>query len=338
MKFEYVLSTLLATAALTEASPINIFKKAKSHTTSTSTKQSLPIHSVRTLNETYHNKTNISSQPETLQYIIAGGQLTKSNSTLYSNFTEVSNSTRGLNFTELYDVAQNINATLGCSQTKAGVVVTNENNIEALGFLSSLLFESKKPIVISEDASLAAIVANDTSAASRGPLVVKNNGFIYAGALAPSSDAASAPLGFVSGEQVNFFYEPSLPSIISENSTIRTNYTNFTSLNVNEDGSVPLVPIVYDGDYSPLLIEGLAAEVQGLVVVSANATSSVITSDTLPIVYTSPDAPFTAVTEKDVPEGAIAGGYLTPAKAQVLLSVAYANGVTDITSLKKVFA
>lgn len=326
MKFEYVFSTLLATAALTEASPVNIFKR------------NLAVHNVHSLNETYYNKTNTSSQPETLQYVIAGSRLAESNSTLYSNFTEVSNSSRGLNFTELYDVAQNINTTLGYSQTKAGVVVTNENTIESLGFLSSLLFESEKPIVIGEDASLAAIVANNTNAASRGPLVVKNNGYIYAGALAPSSDAAGVPLGFVSGEQVNFFYEPCLPSIIAENSTIRTNYTNFTSLDVTKYGVAPMVPIVYDADYSSLLIEGLAAEIQGLVVVSANATASTITSDTLPVVYTSPDAPFAAVTEKDVPEGAIAGGNLTPVKAQVLLSVAYANGVTDVESLKKVFA
>lgn len=336
MKFEYILSTLLATASITEASPIDLFKTH--HTTSTVSEQSVVTNSVHHLNETYYNRTNTSSQPETLQFIVAGGKLTKTNHTLYNNFTELSNSTRGLNFTQLYDVAQSINATLGYSQSKAGVVITNENTIESLGFLSSLLFESKKPIVIGEDASLAAVVANDTNAASRGPLVVSNNGLIYAGALAPSSDGAGVPMGVVSGGNVTFFYEPSLPSLVAENSTIRTNYTNFTSLNVIKDHAAPVVPIIYDADYSSLLIEGLATEVQGLVVVSANATASTITSKTLPIVYTSPDAPFALVTENDVPEGAIAGGYLTPTKAQVLLSVAYANGVTDIESLKKIFA
>lgn len=324
MKFDYILSALLATATLTEASPIDFLRKAK--------------RPARKASETYQNKTN-TTEPETLQYIVAGGAVPKTNHTLYSNFTEVSNSSsRGLNFTELYDVAQSINTTLGYSQSKAGVVITNENSVESLGFLSSLLFKSEKPIVIAEDATLAAVVANDTAAASRGPLVVKKNGLIYAGALAPSTKAPGIPLGAVSGNQVNFFYEPSLPSIIAENSTIRTNYTNFTTLYVDEYVQAPVVPIIYDADYSSLLIEGLAAEVQGLVVVSANATASTITSETLPIVYTSPNAPFTSVTEEDIPEGTIAGGYLTPAKAQVLLTVAYANGVTDIESLKKVFA
>lgn len=331
MKFDLVLSTLLATAAVTEASPVDFLRKAKPHTPA--------AHPFKKVGESFQNKTNVSTTPETLQYIVAGGQVPKTNHTVFNNFTEVSNSSsRGLNFTELYDVAQNINTTLGYKQTKAGVVVTNENTIESLGFLSSLLFQSEKPIVIGEDANLAAVVANDTTAASRGTLVVKKDGLIYAGALAPSTKTAGVPLGFVSEDKVTFFYEPSLPSIIAENSTIRTNYTNFTTLNSVAGGFAPVVPIIYDADYSETLIQGLATQVQGLVVVSANATASSISSDVLPIVYTSPDAPLASVTEKDIPAGAIAGGYLTPAKAQILLSVAYANGVTDIESLKKVFA
>lgn len=340
MKFEYILSTLLATATLTEASPIGFFRRAKKTTSSTTSKKaSFQTHAAKQAQTAaFHNYTNTTT-PETIQYIVAGGEVAKTNHTLYNNFTEISNSSsRGLNFTELYDVVQSIDTTLSYSTSKAGVVVTNENSIESLGFLSSLLFDSKKPIVIGEDSILAGIVANSTEAASRGPLVVKPNGLIYAAALAPSTKAPGVPIGVVSGSEVTFFYEPSLPSIIAENSTIRTNYTNFTSLYVDKYVSAPVVPIIYDADYSSLLIQGLAAEVQGLVVVSANATASSITSETLPIVFASPNAPFTSVTEKDVPEGTIAGGYLTPAKAQVLLSVAYANGVTDIESLRNVFA
>lgn len=74
-----------------------------------------------------------------------------------------------------------------------------------------------------------------------------------------------------------------------------------------------------------------------MIVVSTNTTSSTNTSKNLPIVYTSPDTPFTVITETDVPEGIIGGGHLTPVKAQVLLPFACTNGVIDINFLKNVF-
>lgn len=125
--------------------------------------------------------------------------------------------------------------------------------------------------------------------------------------------------------------------LLRKKTTIRINYTNFTSLNIVKEHAAPVVSKIYHAAFSSLLIEWLTTEVQGLIVVSTNTTSSTDTSKTLSIVYTSPNTPFTVITEKDVPEGIIAGGPLTPVKAQVLLPFACTNGVIDINFLKNVF-
>lgn len=109
--------------------------------TFTTTLQSVQTYRINDLHETYYNKTIISSQLEILQYFVADGQLTKTNYTLYNNFTKIANSTRRFNLTQFYGVARNLNVTVGYSQTKTSDIITNENTIESSGFLSSLLFE-----------------------------------------------------------------------------------------------------------------------------------------------------------------------------------------------------
>ncbi|KAL3232438.1 Sporulation-specific wall maturation protein [Nakaseomyces bracarensis] len=370
MKFQTALTAMLAASAI--ASPIDgLFNDKKKKTTSTSTHgKQLPTalaallggnSNTTSTNSTVSNTTNSSMTNSTmsnmtnmtnsttaeipqLQVIYTGGRVpimsNMSNATFHTNSTKLFNATNALNITELYSVAANINETLANNNTMGAVVVSNAKSLESLGFFSSIVLDSEKPIVISEVEELALCVANDTGAMGRGALVVTKNGIIYSGVFTPSSATSigGIPVGVVDdAKKVNWYLAPSVPALVHNNGTIRTNYTNFTSTDVF---NVPLVPIVYDGGYSSSLISSLASSVNGLVVVSSgssNSTTSTIESAEIPIVYADESALFSPVSTKDVPENSISGGYLSPIKAQILLSIAAANGVTTDESLSAIF-
>ena len=105
-------------------------------TTFTSTLQSVQTYSINNLHETYYNKTNISSQPEISQYFVADGQLTRTNYILYNNFTKIANSTRRFNLTQFYDVARNLNVTVGYSQTKTSDIIVEFSRLDQKLYLT----------------------------------------------------------------------------------------------------------------------------------------------------------------------------------------------------------
>lgn len=374
MKLEFVLAALLTSSAVVEAVPFGLLKRAKpsadtksasnalealltktfdehNSTATTATKvnatTSIGNSTVSSSNRTrpsynhtgYSNGTNTSITEPTLQYIISGGKVPINNSSSATNYTKVSNSTRSLNITELYGVASKINETISSDDVKGAVVVANSNSLEGLGFLTDLIFNEDKPIVISEDPKLGAVVADDEASEGRGTIVVDKSGLIYQGSLAPGEKCVGIPIGIVVGDKVQYYYDNALESPwFGNDSTITANFTDFTNIVDFEDTSAPIVPIIFDGDYSTDLVDELSDKIQGLVVITTNATESSIVSLSLPIVYTSDKAPFDIISSDDVPEGTIGGGVLTATKAQLLLSVAIANGVDDVDTLKEVFA
>lgn len=293
----------------------------------------------RASNATY-NATNTSSVGGTkLKVIVAGGTVPRSNYTTSPdvNITTLFNASSALNATQLYQIASDINSTFEDEEYKGVVITGNEGSLESLGFFTSLIIHSAKPVVVTQDALHGIIVANSTEAAGRGSLVVWKD-WIFSGVLASTGGPKIGIIGSINEDHtVTWFYDPALPSLIGKHSAIRNNYTNFTNTEVQSE---PVIPIVYDDDYDSSLLQSLSGQVSGVVVVSSgNSTESVFGSSnsSLPIVY-SYDGAFGSVSKENIPEGTIASGYLDPLKSKLLLSVAVANGVTDTTALQHIFS
>lgn len=291
------------------------------------------------------NHSNVSAGPDSsigtkLKVFVTGGDV----SLLQTNSSGVEtqtlfNSSQALNVTQLYDVASQVNETLEDDTYHGVVIVSNKRSVESLSFFSSVVFETNKTVVVSEDAYSAVQVALDYSSQYRGVLTVaKKSGVIYSGVFAPVGPRASGvPVGILANDQVTWFFEASSPELVAPGSALRTNYS-LTETNVS---STPVVPIVYDGDYSQDLVESLSDSIDGLVVAvsgfATNSSSSTLTSSELPIVYAQASSDIAFVGTDDVPEGAIPAGYLSPLKAQLLVSIAVANNVSDPQSIESLF-
>ncbi|CAI4035954.1 hypothetical protein SMKI_14G1640 [Saccharomyces mikatae IFO 1815] len=353
MKFQVVLSTLLACSSAVVASPIeNLFRyKSTKASHGKGINSTLPTwNGSNTSNVTYANETNSTSNTTTsessqLQIIVTGGQVPITNSSLtHTNYTRLFNSSSALNITELYNVARVVNETIQDKSSSGAVVVTNAKSLEAVSFFLSIVFDTNKPVIVTEDSAYAIPVVNDKNAAKRGVLSVTSDKLVYSGVFTPPtacSYGAGLPVAIVDDQdEVKWFFGASKPTLISSSSVIRKEYRNFTSPFGLLENGVPIVPIVYDGGYSSSLIDSLSSAVQGLVVVSSgstNSTSSSIESTKIPVVYAQANTPLNFIDNKDVPKSAVGAGYLSPIKAQILLSIAALNGVTSKSALENIF-
>lgn len=268
---------------------------------------------------------------------VTGGTVGLTNSSDVSVVT-LYNSSQALNISQLYSLAGRVNDTLGQGSTQSVVIVSNQESLEPLGIFTSLVFNTDKPIVITQNGARGAAIAKQTSASARGPLVVGDNKLIYPGVFAPTGDESSscAAVGVASdSSNVTWFFENSVPALVSPSSALKQNYTNFTNYDVT---TAPVVPIIYDGAYSSQLISSLPSA-SGFVVVSSgsNSTLSSVRNSSSPIVFAEAGANLHYVGKEDVPSNTIPAGYLSPVKAQILLSVAAANGVTDQKALRSLF-
>lgn len=273
-----------------------------------------------------------------LQIFITGGEVP-----ITSNYstTTIFNNTGILNLTQLYQVGSTVNSSLGSDQTKGIVIIASKKSFESLSFFSSIVFDTNKTIVITDDIFLGIAVANDQGAGGRGPLVVGKNKVIYAGSLPPFG----VPVGVI-GDNLEpyWFFTAQQTTLFLSNSTLRTNFSNFTTTNSSSQVSVP---IVYEEGISGGISNTFSSSTQisGLVVISSgslNSTSSSNSSSSssspnFPVVFTNPGNKISYLSEKGIPSNAIPGGYLTPVQAQILLAVAVSNGVTSTDSLKTLF-
>ncbi|CCF56170.1 hypothetical protein KAFR_0A07360 [Kazachstania africana CBS 2517] len=301
----------------------------------------IPIVSNGTAN--YSNLTNFTfpAVPEELQVVVTGGIVPILNQT-HLNYTVLFNTSLPLNATQLYNVSATVDELL-TNDTKAVVITSSRRGLEGLGFFTAVVLDTTTPIVVTDDVALGILVANSTSAAGRGALVVDRRGLIYSGIFGPSdAPGAGIPIGIVNDQdEVIFYNDASLPAFIGTDSTIRTNYTMFTDAHAYQNvSSRILVPVVYDATYLASTVDSLASTLSGLVVVvsgpATNSTAVSIANNTMPVVYAKTVGPLSYVSTDAVPEGAIAGGYLTPVKAQVLLYIANANDV-DYALLTSLF-
>ena len=268
---------------------------------------------------------------------VTGGTSTLSNSSGV-DVNWLFNSSQSLNVTQLYQIAIQINQTLGQGSNNGVVIVSNAESLESLGFFSSLVFNTDKPIVIAQNAATGAAIAQDPSSKARGPLVLGDNHLIYPGVFAPSAGETSscAAVGIASdASNATWFFENSVPALTGPSSVIKQNYTNFTNIDVQ---NTPVVPIIYDGGYSTQIISSLTSA-SGFVIVSSgvNSTTSSIGNTSVPVVFAEGGSGLHFVGDEDVPQGTIPAGYLSPVKAQIVLSVAAVNGVSSSDALRSLF-
>lgn len=253
------------------------------------------------------------------------------------------NTTGNLNITQLYNVADNLNKTLMTTETAGIVVQAAAPAFESLSFFLAVVVDTYKTIIITEDAALGAIIARDPRAEGRGPLVIDNTGVIYSGSLTP----LSVPVGVIGDDnKACWFFEAQQTGLFDWNSTLRTTYTNFTN---TMPATSPIVPVVYQEGVSTDLVSALSASgaVNGLVLISDLAAPAPTSNTTapapataapaFPVVCVNPEGGITFLSAANIPTFAIAGGYLTPLQAQLLLTIAISNGVTGATELRSLF-
>lgn len=336
MKFSSIIG-VLATCTAVLAGPIYQRDLPSLFNLSNSTGGAVWNTSNHSNNSNFSNGT-LPGEPEAkLKVYITGGYYDIStNDSDYEDveFTTLFNSSSALNITQLYNISSLISDTLEDDSYYGVVIVTNAASIEPLAFFSSIVFDTDKAFVISEGVYSGVWVAMDPDSEERGPVTVGyETGLIYPGITA-------TPIGITTIDGVAWFLDASKPELVGEYSGIRYAYPNFTSTDVDLS-SAPLVPIIYDGDYSPSLINSLSSSLDGLIVVvsslATNVTSSTLESDTFPVVYAQSGPSLSYLAYEDVPENAIAAGYLTPIQAQLLVSISIVNNVTDPSTINTLF-
>lgn len=243
----------------------------------------------------------------------------------------ITNTSGTFNFTQLNQISSQLSRNL---QNDNVVIAANPNSMESIAFYSSVVFNSNNTVVVCEDPSIGQIVASDSHSKGRGALVVSKKNVIYSGALPPWG----APVGVIGDDKKAHWFTYSCPPIlIAPNSTLRTTYSNFTSSN---SSTAPTVPIVYQEGISSNLLSSVGSSVDGLVVISSggNSTSTSSMNSSVPIVYAQPQGKvINYVSNSTIPSSGIAAGFLSPVQAQILLSVAIANGVNSTQALKSIF-
>ncbi|CCE66120.1 hypothetical protein TPHA_0O01530 [Tetrapisispora phaffii CBS 4417] len=347
------LSALLAASTLAAAQPANWSKFLKNNhntevnslATNATGFNSTATNSSGWGNWTVSNSTQ-DAHKDIFKVIITGGDFKLDNSS-HLEYEYCYNQTNALNLTQLYEVAEIVNTTISDDRYKAVVIVSGGDSMESLGFLNSILIDSEKPVVISQSDAYGIAVANKT--ASKGTLVVTNDDYVYPGVFSPYSTRYSSfggvPVAACGDDlSVNYFFESYETKFLSGNSTIRKNFTDFTNYNATKDlDTLPVVPIIAESELSATVLESLAASVDAIVVVATEDDRDTIkTVDDysnvgVPVVFAKSINTYPFLSDAAVPTGTCSAGYLSPTKAQLLLSIALINGVTNVEDIVTLF-
>lgn len=275
-----------------------------------------------------------SSGSGSVPIIVVGGAGAGGASNASSGGQAMSNFTGILNTTQLYSISSQVNQSLTSSSSSNGVViVAGKKSLESIAFFLAITTNTNKTIVVCTDQKLGQAVAMSEQAQGRGPLIVGKQKIIYSGTLPPWG----VPDGVIDdSNQAHWFTNSCPPLLTAWNSTLRTQFTNFTS---TETSGNAVVPIVYEEGIAPSLLQSVSSFIQGLVVISSGSNSTTTEqSVSIPIVYTQPKGKsISFINNSTIPSNAIAGGYLSPVQAQILLSIAVSNGVNNTESLKQIF-
>ncbi|CAI4063953.1 Sps100p SKDI_08G1850 [Saccharomyces kudriavzevii IFO 1802] len=299
-----------------------------------------------------YRRQNVTSGGGTVPVIITGGPAVSGSQSNVST-TTLFNSTSTLNITQLYQIATQVNQTLQSESSSGIIIVTNWRSIETLSFFCSIVFNTTKTIVITENYLWGVPILSSSHAEGRGTLVAGRDKVVYSGVFPPYT----VPVGVSSDQKVvQWFFDACEPTLIASNSTIRTQYSNFTSVQTSSNASSttntssssgPLVPIIYEDGYSQSLIQSLSSSIQGLIVISSgtahNSTATSWSSVDFPVVYATDGSSVLDgsgigfLSNTSIPQGAISAGYLSPVQAQTLLSIAISNQVTSRSDLQAIF-
>ncbi|EDO14336.1 hypothetical protein Kpol_172p1 [Vanderwaltozyma polyspora DSM 70294] len=356
MKLNLVLSTLIAATAVS-AKPIYQFGSAATNVSGNGT-EPLPSNGNNT-NGTHANNTNgtggpipggsISTGGTKLKVIITGGDvpINALSSVSDIDIEVLFNSTDVLNITELYSVANSTNVALDSDEYKGAVIIGNSNSLESLGFFESIVIDSPKAVVVSDNIWQGVIVANSSDISGMDPVVAAfGDKLIYSGVFAPNVDYTGVakdtgiPLGICNyaGKEAVWFFNDTDTNLLGYDSIIRNNFPQFSAPSMGGNSSTPIVPIVYGGDLPTSLLSSLGSFVQGLVVISNGPAGNLtLTNSPVPIVYAKSGDSISYIGEDEVPAGAISAGYLSPKKAQILLEISLINGVSSSSDLSEIF-
>ncbi|EJS43375.1 sps100p [Saccharomyces arboricola H-6] len=300
-----------------------------------------------------YKRQNVTSGGSTVPVIITGGPAISGSQSNVTT-TTLFNSTSTLNITQLYQIATQVNQTLQSGSSSGIIIVTNWRSIETLSFFCSIVFNTSKTIVITENYLWGVPILSSSHAEGRGTVVAGSDKVIYSGVFPPYT----VPVGISNQKEVQWFFDACQPILVASNSTLRLQYSNFTNAQISSNtssasntsssaSSGPLVPIIYEEGYSQTLIQSLSSSIQGLVVISSgisrNSTVTSWTSVDFPVVYATDGSSshdgsgIGFLSNTSIPQGAISAGYLSPIQAQTLLSIAINNQVTGHSELQDIF-
>lgn len=105
---------------------------------------------------------------------VSGSQSNVTTTTLF-------NSTSTLNITQLYQIATQVNQTLQSESSSGIIIVTNWRSIETLSFFCSIVFNTSKTIVITENFLWGVPILSSSDAEGRGTLVAGRDKVVYSG-------------------------------------------------------------------------------------------------------------------------------------------------------------
>ena len=130
------------------------------------------------------NSSSSGSGGGTVPVIITGGSAVSSSQSNVTT-TTLFNSTSTLNVTQLYQIATQVNQTLQSGSSSGIIIVTNWQSIETLSFFCSIVFNTSKTIVITENYLWGVPILSSTQAQGRGTLVAGSDNVIYSGVFPP---------------------------------------------------------------------------------------------------------------------------------------------------------
>ncbi|CAB4255643.1 similar to Saccharomyces cerevisiae YHR139C SPS100 Protein required for spore wall maturation [Maudiozyma barnettii] len=330
----HLITVLLFWSVATNASPFYPYQKRQADNTT------VPMNGtgspVNGSSGGFSNTTSSNSSSSSVEIFLTSGNM-PSNGSAKALF----NTTGTLNITQLYTVSEAVNKSL---QSSSGgiVILADKSSFESLSFFLSIVLNTEKAVVITNDIQIGTIVAMDSNSTGRGVLYVGKSKIIFAGDLPPFG----VPVGVVGdNNEAYWFYNTAQKSgMFSMNSTLRTTYSNFTNPTLN---SQVAVPIVYEEGITSSLSSALGSSsaISGMVIVSDKVVSNVTSQSTtssmpapvFPVICVNPPGKISWLSEANIPSYAIAGGYLSPVQAQILLGVAVNNNVTSPDSIRALF-
>lgn len=261
--------------------------------------------------------------------IYTGGDLPSNESTSTYDLRVLYNTTNPLNLTELYNVSSAIKAENSQNNFTGTVIVGATEGLEALGFFNSITTNFTTPLVVTDDINEGLIVANDPYTLNQSRVTVVSDNVITPGAYAANSNGCPIEIGTVGTDNGAHWLFTDL--VVGLNNRVNNDFPQLK----NDTNATVSVPII-SGDSGLILsnlqnISGLVIDAQG-----TNFTDVNLSGVTVPVVITSPNNAYVA--KNQIPANAIQGGNLDATKAQILLSVALANNVTDVAQLQNLFA